>query len=213
MSNSYKFYSDTKDIMKKYVNATEGAIIYGISKSRIMVLASEAGAVYKVGNSALINTDIFEMYLEKFKEPTRPLPKHIWNKLSGEDKKDRKDEWYRQLFERLDNSKFRSSFHLKQKDIDYINEKGLETIRQHAKDFITKREAPAYIANDGKQTPMRGHPVFIAQHATATCCRECIRKWHKMQPGKELSQVQQDYLVDVIMTWIQKEIERQEHKI
>ena len=123
------------------------------------------------------------------------------------------DEWYRQLFERLDNSKFRSSFHLKQKDIDYINEKGLDTIRQHAADFIAKREAPAYIANDGKQTPMRGHPVFIAQHATATCCRECIRKWHKMQPGKELSQVQQDYLVDVIMTWIQKEIERQEHKI
>lgn len=124
-----------------------------------------------------------------------------------------KDEWYRQLFERLDNSKFRSSFHLKQKDIDYINEKGLDTIRQHAADFIAKREAPAYIANDGKQTPMRGHPVFIAQHATATCCRECIRKWHKMQPGKELSQVQQDYLVDVIMTWIQKEMERQEHKI
>ena len=71
-----------------------------------------------------------------------------------------KDEWYRQLFERLDNSKFRSSFHLKQKDIDYINEKGLDTIRQHAADFIAKREAPAYIANDGKQTPMRGHPVF-----------------------------------------------------
>ena len=96
---------------------------------------------------------------------------------------------------------------------NHESEKGLDTIRQHAKDFITKREAPAYIANDGKQTPMRGHPVFIAQHATATCCRECIRKWHKMQPGKELSQVQQDYLVDVIMTWIQKEIEGQEHKI
>ena len=85
----------------------------------------------------------------------------------------------------------------------------MERIRQHAEDFISKREAPAYIANDGKQTPMRGHPVFIAQHATATCCRECIRKWHKMQPGRELSQVQQEYLVDVIMTWIQKEIERQ----
>ena len=118
-----------------------------------------------------------------------------------------KDEWYRQLFERLGNSRFRSSFHLKQKDIDYINEKGLDTIRKHAEDFIAKREAPAYIPNDGKQTPMRGHPVFIAQHATATCCRECIRKWHKMQPGRALSQVQQDYLVDVIMTWIQKELE------
>ena len=124
-----------------------------------------------------------------------------------------KDEWYRQLFERLDNSKFRSSFHLKQKDIDYINQKGLDTIRQHAEDFIAKREAPAFIANDGKQTPMRGHPVFIAQHATATCCRECIRKWHKMQPGRELSQVQQDYLVDIIMTWIQKELERQKKKL
>ena len=62
--------------------------------------------------------------------------------------------------------------------------------------------------NDGKQTPTKGHPVFVAQHATATCCRECIRKWHKIQPGKELSRIQQDYLVDVIMTWIQSEVDR-----
>lgn len=120
-----------------------------------------------------------------------------------------KEEWYRQLFERLGNSGFRSRFHLSRKDIDYINEKGIDTIRQHAADFIAKREAPAYIPNDGKQTPMRGHPVFVAQHATATCCRECIRKWHKIPPGRKLSKVQQEYLVDVIMTWIQKELERQ----
>ena len=119
-----------------------------------------------------------------------------------------KEEWYKQLFEHLEASMFRSSFHLKQKDIDYINEKGLDVIRQHAQDFIAKREAPAFIPNDGKQTPMKGHPVFIAQHATATCCRECIRKWHKTLPGRELSQVQQDYLVDVIMTWIEKELAR-----
>ena len=67
---------------------------------------------------------------------------------------------------------------------------------------LMKREAPAVIPNDGKQTPMKGHSVFIAQHATATCCRECIRKWHKMKPGVELTQ---DYLVDVIMKWIKKE--------
>ena len=102
---------------------------------------------------------------------------------------------------------------LRSRSSDRVRRRDLDTIRQHAKDFIAKREAPVYIANDGKQTPMRGHPVFIAQHATATCCRECIRKWHKMQPGKELSQVQQDYLVDVIMTWIQREMERQEHII
>ncbi len=97
--------------------------------------------------------------------------------------------------------------------MDEVVEKINHQNERYAADFIAKREAPAYIANDGKQTPMRGHPVFIAQHATATCCRECIRKWHKMQPGKELSQVQQDYLVDVIMTWIQKEMERQEYII
>ena len=118
-----------------------------------------------------------------------------------------REEWFAQLFTWLGNSKFRTSFKLKQKDIDYIHEKGLDTIRAHAVDFIAKREAPAVIPNDGKQTPTKGHPVFIAQHATATCCRECIRKWHKMQPGKKLSQVQQDYLVDVIMTWIEKELE------
>ena len=120
-----------------------------------------------------------------------------------------KDEWYAQLFERLGNSKFRSSFHLKQADKEYVRGKCMEMIRQHARDFIAKREAPAVIPNDGKQTPMRGHPVFIAQHATATCCRECIRKWHKMQPGRELSQIQQEYLVAVIMTWIEKEMDEE----
>ena len=124
-----------------------------------------------------------------------------------------KEQWYKQLFERLGKSKFRSSFYLKQKDIDYINEKGLETIRKHAEDFIAKREAPAQRPNDGKQTPMKGHPVFIAQHATATCCRECIRKWHKIKPGVELSQVQQDYLVDVIMTWIKRNMYKIEYSI
>ena len=118
-----------------------------------------------------------------------------------------REEWFAQLFTRLGNSKFRTSIKLKQKDIDYIHEKELDTIRAHAADFIAKREAPAVIPNDGKQTPTKGHPVFVAQHATATCCRECIRKWHKIAPGKELSQIQQEYLVDVIMTWIEKELE------
>lgn len=119
-----------------------------------------------------------------------------------------KEEWYTQLFQKLSNSKFRSRFHLSQKDLDYIDQKGLDVIRQHAEDFIAKRQAPAVIPNDGKQTPMRGHPVFVAQHATATCCRECIRKWHKIPSGMQLGEKQQAYLVDVIMTWIKQEIEK-----
>ena len=78
-----------------------------------------------------------------------------------------KEEWYRQLFERLGKSKFRSSFHLKQKDIEYIQQKGMDVIREHAREFIAKREAPAVIPNDGRQTPMKGHPVFIARQHVA----------------------------------------------
>ena len=117
-----------------------------------------------------------------------------------------KDEWYKQLFERLENSRFRSRFHLKQKDIDYIHEKGLDTIRKHAEDFITKREAPAYIPNDGKQTPMRGHPVFIAQHATACCCRGCLNKWYRIPKNVELTLVQQEKIVNLLMAWIEKQM-------
>ena len=109
-----------------------------------------------------------------------------------------------EILDRLVKSKFRSSFRLKQKDIDYINQKGLDTIKKHAQDFIAKRVAPAFVANDGKQTPMKGHPVFIAQHATATCCRKCINKWHKFPIGTQLTQQQQDYIVELIMKWIKK---------
>lgn len=110
------------------------------------------------------------------------------------------------LFERLSRSKFRSKFHLGDKDIDYIKQKGTDVIESHARDFIEKRLAPAIILNDGKQTPMRGHPVFIAEHATATCCRGCLEKWHKIPKGRLLTTAEQNYIVEVIMTWIVKEM-------
>ena len=78
------------------------------------------------------------------------------------------------------------------------------SIKSHAIDFISKRLAPANPQNDGKQTPMKGHPVFVAQHATATCCRGCLEKWHKIVQGKELSDRQQEYIVKVIMTWVEQ---------
>jgi hypothetical protein len=103
----------------------------------------------------------------------------------------------------LKRSKFRSKFKLTEKDRQYIDNKGIDTIRQHAIDFISKRIAPRYPKNDGKQTPMRGHPVFIAQHATATCCRSCIQKWHGIKKGKELSDQKIQFLVELIMGWIE----------
>ena len=99
------------------------------------------------------------------------------------------------LFERLKKSDFRSKFHLKETDKKYVTDKGMDTIERHAEDFVTKRLAPAIIPNDGKQTPMRGHPVFIGQHATACCCRGCLYKWHRIPQGRELTAAEQKYVV------------------
>ncbi len=106
---------------------------------------------------------------------------------------------------KLQKSKFRSGFHLKKKDIDYIDEKGIDVIRSHAADFVAKRLAPAEIPNDGKQTPMRGHPVFVAQHACACCCRGCLNKWYRVPQGRELTEAEQRKIVNLLMAWIEKE--------
>lgn len=113
------------------------------------------------------------------------------------------------LFVRLSQSKFRSSFYLNQKDKAIIGEKGLPTIREHARQIIAKRLAPAFIPNDGKQTPMRhgASPVFIAQHATGCCCRGCLEKWHHIPKGRALTADEQAYVVDVLMHWIIRKCE------
>ncbi|EPD6700744.1 DUF4186 domain-containing protein [Cronobacter dublinensis] len=110
------------------------------------------------------------------------------------------------LFARLNRSAFRRRFHLGAKERQYCWDKGPAVIDQHAADFIAKRLAPAAPENDGKQTPMRGHPVFIAQHATATCCRGCLAKWHDIPAGVALSAAQQAYIVAVIHRWLVHEM-------
>lgn len=109
-----------------------------------------------------------------------------------------------QKLESLSHSSFRNSFHLKEKEKKYIEEKGIDTIKVHAQDFIEKRLSNL-LANDGKQTPMKGHPVFIAQHATGTCCRKCLYKWHHIPQDRPLLQTEKNYIVCIIMAWIQKE--------
>ena len=109
------------------------------------------------------------------------------------------------IFDKLSKSKFRSSFHLKDKDILYIEDKGIDKIRNHAYDFVTKRLADTSNVTDGKQTPMKGHPVFIAQHATGTCCRRCLEKWHHISKNKNMTDDDIKYVVDIIMSWIEKE--------
>lgn len=108
----------------------------------------------------------------------------------------------------LKRSSFRSKFGLNNKDLSHIQDKGIDTIRQHALDFMNIRIAPGSPKNDGKQTPMKGHPVFVAQHATATCCRNCIEKWHGIEKGRKLTGEEIGFFVDLIMGWIEEKMGR-----
>ena len=109
----------------------------------------------------------------------------------------------------LSKSKFRSSFKLSDNDKEYIYTKGIDKIKEHAFDFVNKRLSSKVILNDGKQTPMKGHPVFIAQHATGTCCRGCLYKWHKIKQNKQLSEQEVEYVVNIIMKWIEKQYNKE----
>ncbi len=117
-------------------------------------------------------------------------------------------ETYSGILMQLSKSKFRGHFTLPFDMRKYCREKGLDTVKTHAFDFIRERLAPAVIDNDGKQTPMHGHPVFIAQHATATCCRDCLQKWHYIPKGRKLTESEIIYVVGLIMEWIKKDLEK-----
>lgn len=112
------------------------------------------------------------------------------------------------MLDKLSKSKFRSSFHLKENDIVYIKKVGLSKICNDCYDLINKRLAPSKIDNDGRQTPYHGHPVFVACHATATCCRGCLYKWHHISRDRELSHNEVNYIVYLIMSWIRRELNK-----
>ena len=109
-----------------------------------------------------------------------------------------------QALDKLERSKFRSSFHLTKKEKQYLEDKGMETVRRHAADFVKMKLAPAEPLNDGKQTPMHGHPAFKAMHATACCCRSCLNKWYRVPMHRELTENEQERIVNLLMAWIER---------
>jgi predicted Fe-S protein YdhL (DUF1289 family) len=106
------------------------------------------------------------------------------------------------VFDQLPRSAFRQRFRLTPAEAAYLRDKGASTVLKHARDLVMRRLAPATPKNDGKQTPLRGHPVFVAQHATATCCRGCLLKWHGIPSGRELSAAEQAHVVEAIARWL-----------
>lgn len=105
---------------------------------------------------------------------------------------------------RLSRSSFRAKFTLKGKELNYLYSKGFDKVLSDAAAFIEQRLASANPVNDGRQTPWGKHPVFVAQHATATCCRKCLAKWHGIEKGRELTSAEKGYICEVIKAWLQR---------
>ena len=107
-----------------------------------------------------------------------------------------------EVFDALSRSAFRRRQRLGSREAGYIAERGMDSVVAHARDLVARRLAPAEPANDGKQTPFKGHPVFIAQHATATCCRGCLEKWHRIPKGRELTPEEQEHVISTLERWL-----------
>jgi len=113
--------------------------------------------------------------------------------------------------ENLQKSKFRSSFHLRISMFHYIDEKGMDTVESHCHDFVEKNLNQISLEKDGHQTPMKGHPVFIAQHATATCCRGCLEKWYQIPRNRSLAEKEKKFIEALILSWIYQELENRKN--
>jgi len=107
--------------------------------------------------------------------------------------------------DRIGQHHFRAKFKLRGRDRAVVDLRGIATVRKHAEELVARRLAPAEPRNDGRQTPYRGHPVFVAQHATATCCRTCLARWHGIPSGHPLDDADRGYVVEAICRWIAKQ--------
>jgi len=200
-------------LMNHFVMLQRNLVYTGITRAKkgLILVGTKKALSYAVHNVTVHkrNTLLKQRLTDLMPKAEQPEPK--------KQEYQRNDEWLKTvLFKRIERTKFRNSFQLKKADLEYLKEKGYREVERHSREIVAKRLAPAEIANDGKQTPMRGapkgHPVFLAQHATGTCCRGCLEKWHGIPQGRALTEEEQDYIVRVIMEWITRQYKKGENQ-
>ena len=207
--------------MSHFVMLQRNLLYTGVTRAKkILVLIGEKKAVYyaiRNETTAARNTRLDQRLQEGSiegeadrKEPEKVRVITYKNGVQPAMVKEEPAVYRGDIFQKLAQSRFRSGFSLKTNDRAYVREKGMDTVKIHAVDIVGKRLSPENPANDGKQTPMRGHPVFVAQHATATCCRGCLEKWHGIPRGIRLTEEQQEYVVGIIMEWIKRQMKESE---
>lgn len=101
-------------------------------------------------------------------------------------------------------SEYRRRYTLSTTEKSQLRIAGLAKLMKQAEEIIEKQIAPERPVNDGTQTPKKGHPIHVAQHATATCCRRCLAKWHDIPVGHALTRNESDHVLAVLRGWLEK---------
>ena len=115
-------------------------------------------------------------------------------------------EW-NELKQKLEASGRLKKFVLGEPEREYVTSRGMDILRLHATDFVNKRLAPENPKNDGRQTPTKGHPVFIAQHATGCNDRDGLVEFFGIEKGRALTDEEVEKVVDAILRWIEENLD------
>lgn len=87
MKHLYKVPGTGKYVQKKYVRIGEGSIMYSIGHHRFVEMERAAGAVYKInegtGGTVLVSLDIFDEFMEQFREDPKPMKNPLWTQEKG----------------------------------------------------------------------------------------------------------------------------------
>lgn len=105
------------------------------------------------------------------------------------------------ILDSLEKSQFRLNQRLWGSDYK-IYKDNQDKVRYDAREILNQKIGIADHPKDGKQTPYHKHPVFTAQHATATCCRGCVLKWYKLPKGRRLTNLELEHFTNLVMAWL-----------
>ena len=64
-----------RKLRRQYLRYKEAEIVYSIQHKKLLELASNAGALVRIDGYVLIDRDIFDAYLDQFREPSTLLAK------------------------------------------------------------------------------------------------------------------------------------------
>ena len=88
--------------------------------------------------------------------------------------------------------------------ISKAKKRGRKAIRKKAEEIIAKKIGhPIRTHFDKMCTPKKGSEIIhYGKHATATCCRICLERWHNIPQDVDLTEQQIDYCASLIELFV-----------